>query len=486
MTTLGTDRELDVFEGRRPAHTGDTTLETQGMAPIPEDARYGRPWRLGPFWFTPNMEISGVFIGTLGVLLGLGFRLGFLAIVIGTVLGSLPVAILCTWGPKTGTAQLPLARMPFGKSVVLPGVVQWLSAIGWLALGTLFGAQAAHLLLHVPFWAGAAIVLLGEGTISILGYELVLQAEKWGAIVMFVLFVVLTSRILTRHIVLPHNTVHGAALAGAFVLMVTIILSAALSWGSYSSDYSRYLPANSSTAAVFGWTMAGLVASYLWVTTVGLAAASVLSDQTAAGIRTLMGGGVLGVLALVAILGAAIVSSSTNDYSASLAFQALGARVKRPVISASVMVLAFLAVLWMNAGNTSGRFENILLFTAYWISPFCAIVMIDWHYRKGSYQPSFLRGALSWHRLASGWPALVAFVVGFGAMVPFMNTSIVVGPVATALKGADIALYVGFVVSGVLYWLLLRIARGRRRSNPEAAAAASGDPGITDRQPTAG
>jgi nucleobase:cation symporter-1, NCS1 family len=452
--------ELAVFEGRRPARTGDTALETHGMAPIPEEQRYGGAWRMMTVWFTPNMELSGVFIGTLAVTFGLGFRLGLVAIIAGTLIGAIPVAILTTWGPKTGTGQVPLARMPFGKSIVLPGAVQWLSAIGWIGLGCLFGAEGAQLLFHIPFWAGALLVLVATGAISIFGYEIVHQAEKWGAAVMIVLFGVLTVRIFQHHVALPHDTVHGSALAAAFVLMVTVALSGAFSWASYGSDYSRYMKPGTSSGAVFGFTMIGMVTSYVWVMTIGLAAAAVLANQTASGVRDLMGGGFVGVLALIAIVFAAIVSSSMNDYSASLAFQALGARVRRPLISITVMVLAFAAVLWMHSGSTSARFENILLFTGYWLSPFCAIVLIDWHYHKNAYRPSFLRSALAWRRLSTGWPALVAFCVGFGAMVPFMDTSIVVGPAAHALKGADIAFYVGFIVAGVLYFGLRRLAPG--------------------------
>jgi len=470
-------RELEVFEGRRPTHTGDTALETQGMAPIPEDQRYGGTWRMMTVWFTPNMELSGVFIGTLAVVFGLGFQLGLIAIIAGTIIGAVPVAILCTWGPKTGTGQVPLARIPFGKSIVLPGTVQWLSAIGWISLGCLFGAQGAQLLFHVPFWVGALFVLVLTGAISIFGYELVHQAEKWGAAVMAILFAVLTVRIFQHHVTLPHNTVHGTALAAAFVLMVTVVLSGSFSWASYGSDYSRYMKPDSSTAGVFWFTMAGMVVSYIWVMTIGLAAASVLGDQTAGGVRTLMGGGFIGVISLIAIVFAAIVSSSMNDYSGSLAFQALGARVKRPIISMVVMVLAFGAILWMNAGSTSTRFENILLFTGYWLSPFCAIVLIDWHYHKDTYKPPFLRHALGWHHLSSGWPALVAFVLGFGAMVPFMNTSIIVGPVANALDGADIAFYVGFAVSGILYFVLRRFARA-----PAAVPQATVASGLDDAQ----
>lgn len=457
-SVVKTSDELNVFEGMRPSRSGDMALESQGMAPIPPGKRYGGAHRMFTVWFTPNMELSGVFTGTLAVVFGLGFQLGLIAIIVGTIIGSVPVAILCTWGPQTGTGQVPLARMPFGKTILAPGAVQWLSTIAWDALVGLFGGQAAQLLFHVPFWVGVAIVLLIEGAVSVYGYEFVHQLQLWGSAILIVLFLVLSVRILQHHVVLPHNTAHGGALVGAFVLMVTISLSGGISWAPYASDYSRYMKPNSSRSAIFWLTLAGLTASYVWVEAIGLAGASVLGNQTAAGVRTLVGGGALGVLALIAIVFGAITSNSMNDYSSSLAFQALGARIRRPIISAVVALLAFIAILWMNAGNTSGKFENVLLFVGYWISPFCAVVLIDWHYNKGRYKPDFLRWALEFRRLISGWTALVAFLAGFGAMVPFMNTSLVVGPAANALDGADIAFYVGFAVAGIVYFVLRKVS----------------------------
>jgi len=436
-------------------------LEGQGIAPIPEDSRYGGVYRMFTVWFTPNMELSGVFTGTLAVVFGLGFPLGVVAIVVGTIIGSVPVAILCTWGPRTGTGQVPLARMPFGKSIVLPGTVQWLSSIAWDALVGLFGGEAAQLLFGIPFWAGAALVLSIEGLVSVFGYEFVHGLQAWGSAILIVLFAILTLRIFQHHVTLPHNTAHGGALLGAFVLMVTIAVSQGISWATYASDYSRYLRPTSSHAGIFWLTLSGLTASYVWMGTIGVAAASLLGNQTAAGVRTLMGGGTLSVLALTAIVFGAITSNSMNDYTGSLAFQALGAKVRRPVVAAFVAVLAFAAILWMHAGDTSGKFANILLFIGYWIAPFCAIVMIDWHYGKNRYTPSNLRNALIFRNLSSGWPAIVAFVLGFGAMVPFMHTSILVGPVAKALDGADLAFYVGFLVTGTLYYMLRKAADRR-------------------------
>jgi NCS1 family nucleobase:cation symporter-1 len=95
--------------------------------------------------------------------------------------------------------------------------------------------------------------------------------------------------------------------------------------------------------------------------------------------------------------------------------------------------------------------------------------MIDWHYNRAKYQPSFLRHALAFRNLGNGWPAIVAFVVGFGVMVPFMNTSIIVGPFANALDGADLSFYVGFVVAGILYFFLRKVAVSQESKRAVAA-----------------
>ena len=47
------------------------------------------------------------------------------------------MAYLCTWGPRTGTAQLPNSRMAFGPLVVLPGFD------GGIGPSTISGAAAA-------------------------------------------------------------------------------------------------------------------------------------------------------------------------------------------------------------------------------------------------------------------------------------------------------------------------------------------------------
>jgi NCS1 family nucleobase:cation symporter-1 len=468
----GDGSSFGVFDGARPDHQGDLAPETAGMAPVPLSGRYGATWRNFTVWFGPNMELSGVFTGTLVFTLGLGFWPGLAAMLIGVALGALPVALLALWGPKTGMAQLPLARLPFGRSIALPALVQWFSAIAWDALVGLFGGEAVQILFHVPFFVGVLIVLGLEGAVGILGYEFIHQLEAWGSAILLVLFAILTVKIIQHGNVPMHSSVHGTAAVGIFILVTTITFSGSFSWASYAADYSRYMKPDASGRGIFWATFAGLFISLGWMYTIGLAGAKSLSNQTAAGVQSLMGGGFLGVLALLAIIFGSVTGTAMNDYSGSLAVQAGGVRIRRPVSAGLATVLVFFLVLWIHGGDTAAKFQNVLLFTAYWIAPFFAVILIDWYRRGQSVSRARLLESLDFKSLGSGWPALVALVVGFAAMVPFMNTGIIEGPAATALAGADISFYVGFIVAGAVYFPLRNRETGRARSVPNRLVAA--------------
>ena len=142
--------------------------------------------------------MTGVFTGALAIVLGLGFWLGLLAMVIGTVLGSLVVGYLSTWGPRTGTAQLPNSRMAFGGAVVVPAALQWLSSIAWDALVGLFGGEALAVLLGIPFWVAVLIVLGVQGVVGFFGYEMIHRLQAVLTVVLFVTFVVFAVKLVGR------------------------------------------------------------------------------------------------------------------------------------------------------------------------------------------------------------------------------------------------------------------------------------------------
>ncbi|MFQ6145690.1 purine-cytosine permease family protein [Streptomyces seoulensis] len=440
-----------VFDGRMPTAPGDLRVEARGIAPVPEDARYGGPRRLFTVWFAPNLTMTGVFTGTVGAALGLDFGTALLAVVLGTLLGAVPTAYLGTWGSQTGAGQLPLARLAFGRGVVLPGALQWLSSIAWDALIGLFGGDALAQLFGWPFWLGVLVMLAAQGALGVIGYEAIHRLQTVMTFALAAAFAVLAVKLAHGAQPATAASAHGADRAGAFVLTCTVALSLALSWAPYASDFSRYLPRTASRGRMFWCTLLGVGTSFVAVQALGLWGAAQFTDQTARGVDRLLGGGALGAFGLLAVALAALCSNAMNDYSGSLALQTVGVRLPRPVAAALAAVLGFPLVLWMHAADTTARFQNVLLFVGYWIPGFVAIVTVDWLARARARDGRPVDLAAEEAARAPWWPALVAFVAGFAVAVPFMSTGLYVGPVARALHGADLAYPVAFLAALLLY-----------------------------------
>ena len=240
MTAVTTTRDT------MPSREGDLSIEGHGMEPIPESARYGAVTRSFTVWFTPNLVPAAFAIGVLAPVVGLGWWSGFLAILVGTAISSAVVGLLSTMGPPTGMAQIPAARMPFGKWIVVPGIINWLSTIAWDAINAFFGAFALNYLFGLAFPIGLAIVILCQAALSVVGYEAIHTFEKYAAVALFVLFAVVTAAALPK---MDFGLANGKDFSlGAFVLMTTISGSFNLGWALYASDYSRYLPSNTSAS----------------------------------------------------------------------------------------------------------------------------------------------------------------------------------------------------------------------------------------------
>jgi nucleobase:cation symporter-1, NCS1 family len=439
-----------------PKGEGDFTIEGHGMEPIPAAARYGSVGRLFTVWFTPNLVPAAFFVGTLASIVGLGWWLGVVAIVVGNVIGAGLVGVLSAMGPRTGMAQIPAARLPFGKSIVVPGIINWLSTIAWDAINAFFGAYAVDAITGgaIPFPVGLALVIILQAALSVVGYEAIHTFERYAAVGLAILFAIVTVALL------PKATIGGSGTSdtfGTFVLMTTIAGSFNLAWALYASDYSRYLPAETPSRQVFTWTFLGLLLGAVWIEVLGLAVVGALGKEadTTHQIYGLLGGGVIGAIAMIAIFFGTVAVNSMNDYTGSLSLQAAGIRIPRPVSAAIVAVLSFAATLYLFYNNFSATVESYLLVITYWIGPWAAIILLDWRARQN--RPVDGERAVRFSMLPTGLNALIALVAGFLVSALFMDQApLFYGVISQALGGADIAYVVGFVVAGALYWILER------------------------------
>src|SRR6478609_8981866 len=279
-----TTRELGMPKGE-----GDFTIEGHGMEPIPETARYGSVTRLFTVWFSPNLVPAAFFVGTLASIVGLGWWLGVLAIIVGNVIGAGLVGILSAMGPRTGMAQIPAARLPFGKSIVVPGIINWLSTIAWDAINAFFGAYAIDAITGgaIPFPVGLLIVILCQAALSVIGYEAIHTFERFAAIGLAILFAIVTIALL------PKVTIGGAGASDTFGTFVRAV----------------------------------------WIEILGLAVVGALGSETDTvhQIYGLLGGGIIGAIAMIAIFFGTVAVNAMNDYTGSLSLLAAGIRIPRPV-----------------------------------------------------------------------------------------------------------------------------------------------------------
>src|SRR3954454_14585985 len=339
-----------------PSREGDLSIEGHGMEPIPESARYGSVARVFTVWFTPNLVPAAFFLGTLAAagFIGLGFWTALAAVVVGNIVGSVLVGLLARMGPKTGMAQMPLARLAYGKSIVIRGLLNWLSCIGWDGINSVFGAAAISILTRLPFVISLLVIVVCQGLLGILGYEAIHTFEKYMALVLGALFVVLTIAIAGQAStgIARTDAVSGLDQVGAFILYSTIIASFVLAWALYASDYTRYLPASTDGSRVFLWTVLGLSLSAGWVEILGLLVADKATSAGAVDtINTILAGSPLAALAMLAIGIGTVALNAMNDYIGSLSLQAAGVRVPRVVSALLVAVLGFAVTLWLNAGD---------------------------------------------------------------------------------------------------------------------------------------
>ena len=123
------------------------------------------------------------------------------------------------WKPRT-----PLSRFSQGKSIVLPGLLNWVSTIGWDGINNVFGAIALTILIPgLPFWVALLVIVLAQGTLGIFGYEAIHLFERWGALLLGAMFVVLTISIFGQADTSLKDGFSGLDQVGAFVAMVAIV-----------------------------------------------------------------------------------------------------------------------------------------------------------------------------------------------------------------------------------------------------------------------
>ena len=442
--------------------------EVGDEARLTETERSGSPRSLGATWagvlLAPGTIITGMVAA--GGSAGPGFTIGFAGLAAGVVIGSLAVAFISIWGPRTGMAQMPLGRLAFGALNVVPQIFLIASLIAYNALNDLFGVDALATSLGIPFIVALAAVVAIEVTVVIVGVRLM---RILGTVISAVMLVISIGLIIGASQVAPAPAPPGVEgfPVGPFLLAVGLGLSGSISWTVQACDLSRVLPARSSPAGVFAWVFIGMTVPLLVLGGIGawVSTDSALNDPMVR-VDQLLGGGIIATIALVALGTSLATANAFNDFSAGLSLKQMGLRFPR--IVCSLFVTASGVALALISRNTQlGQLtSDIVLFAGYYTAPWFGVVIVELLYRWSDPRP--------WETIASKTRAAVAaFIIGFILLLPFTATPLgnqiaADYPVAlgwlgwvsrNVLDGGDGAYLAGVVFGAALYAIFRRMGR---------------------------
>jgi nucleobase:cation symporter-1, NCS1 family len=397
---------------------------------------------------------------------GLGVWDGLAATALGTVAAAAILGLLSNTGPRTGLPQIIYTRRIFGlRGSYIGAALTLFLAIGWFAVDCVIAAQAGAQLLGGanPSITFALVVLVAaiSVAVAIFGHQTIKVLEAYGAIafaaVLAVLFVFLAPQFHWNQ----GPKVSGSDYPGAFVLGFMTCFALVASWYPFASDYSRYLPASSSTRAVTLWPVVGVTLPMLFLGLFGLMLptidAGLAADKGVLAVISAHAPGWVAVPFFVFVVAGEIWANYLDVYTAGLVSLAMGIKVQRWQAALGCGLLGTaLAAYAVLVSDFHVAYEDFLILTYLWAPAWAAVVLLSFFIFEARPRPALALAAWS-----LGTAASLLFVnydnlfSNLGAGRAFFNHSLI-----ARLHGADLSGIVSAAVAAAIY---LGIRRMRPR-----------------------
>ena len=166
-------------------------IESHSIDFMPLTERYGTPRRLFTIWFSANMTILGVALGTLGIEAGLSLGWTLVALAVGNAVGTVFMAAHSAQGPQLGVPQMIQSRAQFGvRGAALPLLAVFVTYLLYCAAnGVLMQGVITSIL---PIGPLGALVLFSclTAVVAFVGYELIHRLGTALTVISSVLFAV--------------------------------------------------------------------------------------------------------------------------------------------------------------------------------------------------------------------------------------------------------------------------------------------------------
>jgi nucleobase:cation symporter-1, NCS1 family len=433
-------------------------VESHGIDAISAADRHGRPRELGFLWAGAFVNYASLFTASLlTTYYGLGVWDGLVATGLGTVAAAVILGLLSNTGPRTGLPQIVYTRRIFGRrGSYLGAALTLFLAIGWFAVDCVIAAQAGAQL----FGGGNRLITFGlviaiaaaSVVVAVFGHQTIKVLETYGALafagLMAALFIFLAPQFHWGQ----GPTASGGDYPGAFVLGFMTCFALVASWYPFASDYSRYIPASSSTRSVSLWPVVGVTAPMLLLGIFGLLLPTIdtrlAADQGVLAVISAHAPGWVAVPFFVFVVVGEIWANYLDVYTAGLVSLAMGIRLQRWQAALGCGVLgAALAAYAVLVTDFHLAYEDFLILTYLWAPAWAAVVLLSFFVFDGMPRPALALGA--W---AAGTMVSLVFVnygnlfSNLGAAPTFFNAGLIGG-----LHGADLSGLISATVAAAVY-----------------------------------
>ena len=449
-------------------------IEVHSIDWIPDPERHGKNWQQTMLWFLGNFQYFTIPIGFIGPSLGLSLGWSILAGALGIAFGTLFMAFHATQGPVFGLPQMIQTRAQMGYRGVV--VALFATLFTYMAFNVADQVLISLGLKGAFGWNATLVAVISAvvaALLAIFGYDWVHRVFRFLLVISLPCYLIISIAILLGDAggKIPHHP--GGFVFAAFMTQFTVAAAYNITYAPYVSDYSRYMPRNTRPGGIIAAVFFGASGSAIWLIALGAWLATRLGatdgllglKQVGNHIASPLGSvtAILSTLALVATMGMNAYGGMLSVLTGIDSFKKVStSRAWRASTIVALTVIWFVLGLAWNTTSAAGAVLNSLTLMLYLLVPWTALNLVDYFFvRHGHYAITDIFRLDGVYR-RWGWRGLTAYGVGFACEIPFMvilpiNGVSYTGPVPKYLaNGVDYSMFVGLIVSGLLYWILCR------------------------------
>ena len=442
-----------------------------GIEPVPAAQR-----ELG--WLDYFVLWGDLGIGLLVMLAGtflvpaLGFGDALLAIVIGSILGCLLLALVGVIGSDNALPTMVLLRPVLGvRGSYLPSVLNVLQLVGWTIFEFIIMGFAADAISRVLFGASslvvwtavfaAIVILMGVGgPVGVVRQWL----EKFAVWIVLATTAWLTIYLLSSPAL---STILSKPGDGSlpFWVAVDLVIAMPISWLPLVADYNRFAK---QTPRAFWGTFIGYLVTNVWFYALGalLLLTAIVKQDATQDPKAFVSAIALtvGWVALLILLVDETDNAWADLYSAAVSIQNLFPKVKQRWLILGHGAVSFLVAVVLDIT----QYENFLFLMGSFFIPLFGVLVADYFFlRRRKYQTDDLykSNGVYWYRGGVNVWGVVAWLVGvvayhvtnptiLGAFIPAWLKMI--PDALTAFGGSLPSFIVAFVLYAVLGFVFLR------------------------------